>query len=147
MGKRQFSLRTFLLLIAGVAILLGALLEVRGRIEDLVANGYRVQATGDLLVNYMRVCGKWPKGWEDLRRFVQDHKTELRYPPDLKDLQLNVRVDFDFNPANVDFRSEWSETKPQFVVVASRYGRTAGATRNPNHYIYAYLRGEAQSQD
>lgn len=147
MGTRQFSLRTFMLFLAGVAVLLVALLEVNGRIDDLTKNGYRVQATGDLLVDYMKACGKWPNGWEDLRRFVQDHKTELRYTPDLKDLQSNVRVDFDFNPAKIDLRSEWSETKPPLVVVTSRYGRTWGATRNPNQHIYAYLRDEAQLQD
>ena len=143
-AKLQLSLRRLLLAVAAVAVLIAAVFELDARIEDLSANGYRVQAAGDLLVDYMKDSGKWPEGWNDLTRFVEHHKSELQYRPNIQDLRSHVRIDFDFDPTTVDLRSEWSDNNPQLIVVSSTYGRTSGATRNPNHFVYAYLRGGVQ---
>ena len=75
MAKLQISIRALLLFVAGVAILMAAAIEVNGRIEDLAANGYRVQAAGDLLVEYLDDCGTWPKNWDDLHHYVDSHET------------------------------------------------------------------------
>lgn len=142
MAKIQFSIRSLLLIVTAAGILVAVVVELNGRLDDLYANGYRVQAAGDLLVKYLDDCGKWPKNWDDLRQYVEDHKSTLRYVPDMIDLQNHVRIKFDFDLDRVDLQSRWSDSKPPFVVVSSTYGRTSGATRNPNEFIYAYLRGE-----
>lgn len=141
MAKPQFSIRTLLIAVTVVAALLAAAIEINGRIEDLAANGYRVQAVGDLLVDYLDECGTWPENWGDLDRYVEANKSTFRYVPNIEDLRTHVRIKFQFDPDEVDLQSGWSDEKPQFVVVISRYGRTAGATRNPNEFIYAYLKG------
>ena len=141
MVRFQISLRTSLLIITAVAILLAVALELNRRIEDLAANGYRVQAAGDLLVDYLEDVGTWPKDWDDIHQYVEDHKSMLRSIPNVNDLRAHVRIDFEFDPNDLNLRSKWSRDKQHFVVVSSRYGRTAGATRNPNEYIHEYLRG------
>lgn len=142
MAKPQFSIRTLLIAVAVIAVLLAVAIEINGRIEDLVANGYRVQEAGDLLVNYLDDCGKWPENWDDLYRYVDANKSTFRYVPNIKDLQNNVRIQFQFDPDKIDLQSGWSDEKPPFIVVISRYGRTVGATRNPNSFIYEYLQGK-----
>ena len=142
MAKLQISIRTLLILVAVVAVLMTAAMEINGRIEDLAANGYRVQAAGDLLIDYLDECGTWPENWDDLSRYVEANKSTFRYVPDIKDLQTHVRIKFQFDPDEIDLQSEWSDEKPPFVVVISRYGRTAGATRSPNEFIYQYLQGQ-----
>ena len=144
MAKLQLSLRTLLLTVAAIAVLIAGILEIDGRIEDLAANGYRVQAAGDLLVHYMKNRGQWPKTWDDLRRFVDDHKSDMEYPPNISDLKSHVRINFNFDPATVNSQSESLDNRSQFVVVSSTYGRTAGATHNPNQYIYDYLCGATE---
>ena len=144
MDKLQLLLRTLLLTFAAIAVLIAAIVEIDGRIEDLAANGYRVQAAGDLLVHYMKNRGQWPKNWDDLRRFVEDHKSDMEYPPNINDLQSHVRINFDFDPNTIDSQSESLYKGTRFIVVSSTYGRTAGATRNPNQYIYDYLRGATE---
>jgi hypothetical protein len=141
MVRFQISLRTSLLIITAVAILLAVALELNRRIEDLAANGYRVQAAGDLLVDYLEDVGTWPKDWDVLHQYVEDHKSTLRSIPNISDLRAHVRIDFEFDPSDLNLRSKWSKDKQPFVVVSSRYGRTAGATHNPNEYIHDYLRG------
>ena len=142
MAKLQISIRTLLFVVAAIAVLMAALVEINGRIEDIVANGYRVQAVGDLLVDYLDDCGKWPDNWDDLNRYVETNKSTFHNVPNINDLQTHVRIKFDFDPDGVDWQSEWIDEQPAFVVVFSRYGRTAGATRNPNHFLYDYLRGD-----
>lgn len=139
MAKPQFSIRTLLIAVAVVAVLLAVAIEINGRIEDLAANGYRVQAVGDLLVDYLDECGTWPENWDDLHRYVEANKSTFRYVPNIEDLRTHVRIKFQFDPDGIDLQSEWSDEKPPFVVVLSRYGRTYGATRNPNEFIYEYL--------
>lgn len=141
MVRLQISLRTSLLIVAAVAILLAIALELNRRIEELAANGYRVQAAGDLLVDYLEDVGTWPKDWDDLHRYVDEHKSSLRRFPNINDLQAHVKIDFEFDPNDPKWRTKWSNAKQPFVVVSSRYGRTAGATHSPNEYIYDYLRG------
>ncbi len=141
MVRFQISLRTSLLIVAAVAIMLAVALELNRRIEELAANGYRVQAAGDLLVDYLEDVGTWPKDWEELQQYVEEHKSSLRRFPNINDLQAHVRIAFEFDPNDPNWRSKWSNAKQPFVVVSSRYGRTAGATHNPNEYIYDYLRG------
>lgn len=145
MAKLQISIRSLLLIVAAVAILIAAAKELNRRIEDLVANGYRVQEAGDLLVDYLDDCGTWPEDWNDLHRYVEAHKSTFRYVPNINDLRTHVRIDFEFNPNAIDLQSAWSDEKPPFVVVSSKYGRTAGATRNPNQFICEYLRGDLPS--
>jgi hypothetical protein len=140
MAKFQISIRTLLIIVASVAMLMAAAIELKGRIEDIAENGYRVQAAGDLLVDYLDDCGKWPENWDDLHRYVESHKSTLQYAPNVNDLQSRVRINFDFDPDSIDLEVGWSDEKPPFIVVTSRYGRTAGATRNPNEFIYEYLR-------
>ena len=142
MAKFQISIRTLLFIVVAVAMLMAAAIELTGRIEDLVANGYRIQAAGDLLVDYLDDCEKWPENWDDLLRYVEAHKSTFQYAPNIKDLQSHVRINFDFDPNSIDLKEGWSDEKPPFIVVTSRYGRTAGATRNPNEFIYDYLRGD-----
>jgi hypothetical protein len=142
MAKLQISIRGMLLIVVAIAILSAAAIELNGRIEDLAANGYRVQAAGYLLVDYLDDYGEWPKDWDDLYRYVETNKSTLKYAPDVKDLQSRVRIIFDFDPYSIDLKEEWSHENPPFIVVISTYGRTAGATRNPNEFIYYYLRGD-----
>lgn len=96
MAKLQISIRTLMFVVAAVAMLMTAAIELNGRIEDIAANGYRVQEAGDLLVDYLDDSGTWPESWDDLYRYVETHKSELRYVPKTRDLQSHVRISFDF---------------------------------------------------
>ncbi len=142
MAKLQISIRKWLILLTAFAFFLACFIELNGRIDDVIANGYRVQTVGDLLVDYLDDCGKWPANWDDLDKCVEAHRSRFQHVPRIHELQANVRIDFDFDPYGVDLHSEWSDEKPAFTVVRSKYGRTSGATRNPNQFIYEYLRGD-----
>lgn len=144
MAKLQFSIRGMLFSSAVIALILAAAIELNGRIEDLATNGYRVQEAGYLLVNYLDDSGKWPEKWEDLHRYVEANRSTLRFTPDVNDLQSYVRINFDFDPDQIDLKEGSLDEKPPFIVVESIYGRTIGATCNPNEFIYAYLRGDVQ---
>ncbi|XZE36229.1 hypothetical protein SH501x_001787 [Pirellulaceae bacterium SH501] len=142
MSKFQISIRGMLFAFVVIALVLAAAIELNGRLEDLATNGYRVQTTGYLLVDYVDDFGKWPESWEDLQRHIEANRSTLKFAPDVTDLQSYVRIDFDFDPDRIDLKRGWFDEKPPFVVVESVYGRTAGATCNPNEFIYAYLRGD-----
>ncbi|GAB5402314.1 MAG: hypothetical protein Aurels2KO_05450 [Aureliella sp.] len=139
-------MRALLLSVAAIAMLLCAVVELYRRIEDHVAGGYRVQAAGDLLVVYLDHSGEWPKDWGDLRRFVETDKSSLRYPPEVKELQRHVRIDFDFAVDAVELQRDRSDDEPPHVVVSSKYGRMHGATRNPNEFIFTYLQCDAHTR-
>ena len=142
MVKLQLTLRTMLIIVAAVAILLAAVRELNRRIEDLAGNGYRVQEVGFLLVDYLDDCGKWPGNWDDLHRYVESHRSTLQHVPNIGVLQSHVRIKFDFDPNGIALPFEWSDEKPPFIVVSSKYGRTTGATCNPNEFIFHYLCGD-----
>ncbi len=102
MAKLQVSIRAWLLIISAIAVLLACFIELNGRIDDVVANGYRVQEVGDLLVDYLEDCGKWPANWDDLHHYVEAHRSRFQHFPRIHELQANVRIDFDFDPNRVD---------------------------------------------
>lgn len=133
-----------MIVVAVVAVLIAAAIELGREIEEVASNGYRVQEAGDLLVDYMRNVEEWPRDWEDLHRYVESGRLTFEHAPNIQELRTHVRIDFGFDPSEVDVQLQWSDEKPAIVVVSSRYGRTAGATRNPNQYIYEYLRGDHQ---
>lgn len=142
MAKFQFSIRGMLIAFAVIALIFAAAIELNGRIEYLSTNGYRVQEAGYLLVHYLDDSRKWPEKWEDLHRYVEANRSTMRFAPDVNDLQSYVRIKFDFDPDQIDLKKGSLDDKPPFIVVESIYGRTTGATCNPNEFIYAYLRSD-----
>ncbi|AMV35595.1 hypothetical protein VN12_26115 [Pirellula sp. SH-Sr6A] len=141
MARYQLSVRMLLFVVAAIALLIIAGMEFLGRVENMASNGYRVQDAGDLLVFYLDDCGSWPKDWDDLIRYADAQQATFPRAFNVNDLQTQVRIRFDFEPDKIDTAGEWSNESPPICVVASRYGRVAGATHNPNPLIYLYLQG------
>lgn len=132
-----------LILVAGVAaVLTASVREMNSVYTDMSVSGYFVQETGDLLVFYLHESGKWPENWEDIKRFTETHKSSMKYPPKVEELERYVRINFDFDPECVDLEAPWSDHEPPLCVVTSRSGRVVGQLRDGNEGIYRYLRGE-----
>jgi hypothetical protein len=139
MARLRVSLRSILLLTAIVAVLLAGILELNRRLENYVLNPYRLQSTGDLLVDYLENVGDWPNNWNTLRQYAESHSSALQGIRTFRELEANMMVDFTFKPDLVDTNSEWSDENPQIKVVVASDGRTYGAVRSPNETIYRYL--------
>lgn len=108
MARLQISLRGVLVLMTVVAVLLAIGIEIDRRIENFVVNPYRLQYTGNLLLEYLENVDEWPRDWDALRQYVESHRSDrshLYAEGTFQKLRDNITIDFAFNRDSVDLHS------------------------------------------
>lgn len=94
--RKELVLGSSILAVIGVGAI--SIPIVLNRLNDRIHAPKYAMQTGDLFVNYMSANdGRWPTDWEDLGRYVP--KDERKW---FADVQRNVAVDFDWDPASAD---------------------------------------------
>lgn len=139
MSNNKSAIRSILLVTLAVALILGFLREAHRRLNDRIRNPYRLQATGDLLIDYMDNHNRWPTGWEELQRFVLSESHVENEVVWIQELKQTVRIDFSFDPMSLRTATDGIQIEPSLTVVMANDGTRHGATRDPNAAIYDYL--------
>jgi hypothetical protein len=128
-----------LLLTFAIALLLGVAIELNRRLNNHFLNPYRVQSTGDILIEYMDEYNHWPTDWNELHRFVESNGNNLYGVRTFRELQDNVTIDFAFDPESAEIPIYGSENDRSLRVVVATDGTYHGATHDPNVTIYRYV--------
>jgi hypothetical protein len=136
-----------LTLIAAIAVILGIAIHLDRYARNWVLNPYRLQYTGDLLVDYMDRYDDWPKDWDQLLQFARSNQDSLQEVRAYRDLQYNIKVDFSFKPFSKELSMEDIEGDSQLRLVVAYDGTFHGATRDPNTTILRYLQERHQKKE
>ncbi|MEM7478751.1 MAG: hypothetical protein AAF483_27525 [Planctomycetota bacterium] len=140
-------MRSILLLTLVVALILGFIRELNRRLNDVIMNPYRLQAAGDLLIDYMESRNCWPTNWADLKQFTETPGHGLQGVREFHEIEQNVRVDFSFDPMSFSTAPNSLDEDSHLTVVVANNGTTHGATRDPNTAIRDYLIGKLKAAD
>lgn len=141
------SLRSVLLATTGIAILLAigtGLYRLKEHVENSISNSYRLEAAGELLLEFNEENGRWPDDWESLEHHAAKHHSRLYACKTFDDLRNNIVIDFSVDLRKVDTESIWSAADPQLRLISARTGQTHGATFDPNELIYLHLQREPE---
>lgn len=137
--RLRISIRAILIVTLVIALILGVLIELNRRLENYVLNPYRLQSTGDILIEYMEEHNRWPSDWDELQRFVESNGNNLFGVRTFRELRENISVEFDFDPATINLSVENEVDEPQLRVVVATDGGYHGSTHDPNTTIFRYL--------
>jgi hypothetical protein len=136
MTRFPISIRSLLWLMVAVALVLSFAIDRNRRFTNRICNSYRLQAMGDILVDYLESRDEWPEDWNQLRQFVESNGNALHGVRTFSELQANLIIDFSFEPASA---MDGSQDGLHSMLVVARDGSREGATRSPDVTIYRYL--------
>lgn len=94
----RFRLRTYLILIAVIAVFLWAIISVRRTLE-LVENAYAAEWAALLLIRHLETNNdQWPTGWSDLVDDFIFCQAKYDAPFSFNTLQEHVEIDWNSDP-------------------------------------------------